>query len=151
MSTHRTLFSALLFCAGGLAAYGQSSPLLVEIKLVQTVVKSNEVFSVPTVIRNTGSDEQVFGVWNCGYAQWDTDNPSVQRGGEDCLKNTYRKVILKPGQEGHWIVPVIVSLQAGSNAQESITFRLGFHAAAYGTVPEIPQIWSNAVTVSVRK
>ena len=85
MSTRKTLFATLLFCFGGLAAYGQSSPLKVEIKLSQTVVKNGEDFSAPTTIRNTGSDERVFGVWDCGYAQWDTDNPSVQRVGGDCL------------------------------------------------------------------
>lgn len=151
MGKHRVLFSALIFCFAALSASGQESPLKVEIKLAQTAVKNGEDFSAPTTIRNTGSDEQVFGVWDCGYAQWDTDNPSVQRVGGDCMKNLLRKVILKPGESAHWDVPVRVSLPAGSNAQESITFRLGFHAAAYGTVPEIPQIWSNAITVNVRR
>jgi hypothetical protein len=151
MEKLKALLGVLLFCVGGLAVYGQSPPLKVEIKTAQTAVKNNEEFTLSATILNTGKDEQMFEVWSCGYLEWTVDNPSLQVVGEDCLRNIPYKVKLKPGESGHWEVPVRVELPGGSGQHESVTFRLGFQTATYGTEPEIPPIWSNALTVSVTR
>lgn len=98
MEKHKVIFGLLLFCFGGLAVYGQSSPLKVEIKLAQTAIKNNEKFTLSATIHNTGNDEQEFEVWTCGYLQWSVDNPSLHVVEEDCLKNLPYKVKLKPGE-----------------------------------------------------
>lgn len=133
------------------ATNNQDSPLKIEIEATQTIVKNNAIFLVSATIRNTSSNDQVFENWTCGYSQWTTDNSIVQGGGEDCLKNVRRKEILKPGQSGHWTVPLIVCLQAGSNQQESVTFRLGYQPETVRTEQLFSQIWSNEVKVTVTR
>jgi hypothetical protein len=175
MHKSKMLSIALLFCFGGLAVYGQSSPLQLEIKLAQTVVQNNEDFSVSTVIRNTSSAEQSLQVLHCCYsAQWTADNPLVHVDcAESCMKNIPWKVTLKPGEAYKKTVLARVALAAGTGQPESVTFRMGFQSNSYKTEPvaplpwgisatngttqtrqmihDTPQIWSNAVMISVTR
>ncbi|MGB9407374.1 MAG: hypothetical protein WCA89_07545 [Terracidiphilus sp.] len=161
MNKRKMLFGLLLFCIGGLAVYGQPSPLKVEIKPAQTVVKNNEVFSVDTTIRNTSSAEQSLQVLYCCYStQWTADNPLVHVDcAESCMHNFPHKTKLKPGDAYEKTVLVRVALAAGKGQSETVTFRLGFEDPTYGTVTTyrgvsrmwIPPRWSNAVTVSVTR
>lgn len=154
MNTRKTLFATLLLCFGGLAAYGQSSPIVAEIRPAQASVKNNEDFSVSTSLRNTSNSEQSLEVLYCGYSvQWVTDNPSVHvdfaEGG--CMHNFPHKTVLKPGEAYERALSVHVELASGNGQLESVTFRLGFQDENTPTVPTVPRIWSNAVTVSVRR
>ncbi len=143
----------MLFCFGGLAVYGQSSDLKVEIQPAQTVVKNNEDFSVSTVIRNTGKNEQKLAVLLCCYSMlWTTDNPFVHTDCiEGCARNSAIRIQLKPGQIYEKTVRVRVEIGAGRDRNEPVTFRLGLNAATYRSEPKIPTIWSNAVTVNVTR
>jgi len=151
MNKRIVLLSALLLCFAGLTAFPQDSPTQLEIKLAQTTVKNNEDFSLSAIIHNTGNEEKVIRVWSCGHSQWTADNPSVLGSPEVCAKNILLKERIKPGESGHWEVPVRVVLLAGGGQPESVTFRLGFQSSTYGTEPDIPRIWSNAVTVKVTR
>ena len=152
MCKHKVLFLALLSCFGGLAIYGQSSPIKVEIRLAKTTIKNNEELSVSTALRNASKEEQVLEVWACGYPnQWIADNPSVHVIGEGCLKNTSFRVRLEPGKAFERAVSVRVQLAAGKGQAESVTFRLGIVDGAYGSAWTVSQTWSNSVTVSVTK
>jgi hypothetical protein len=152
MNKRKVLFVVFLFCFEGLAAYGQSSPTNVEIKLAQIAVKNNEDFSVNTAIRNTGNDEQVLEIWFCGYCnRWIADNPSVHIGVESCLKNSSQTIRLMPGKAFEEAVPVRVELPVGSGQHELVTFRLGIKGGTYGTKWTVSPIWSNAVTVNVTR
>jgi hypothetical protein len=152
MNTRKALFATLLFCFGGLAAYGQSPPLLVEIKPAQTVVHSNEEFLVSTALRNTSSEVQVLGVMSCSYpSQWAADNTSVYVSQVSCLRNVLFRISLKPGEAYERTLSVHVELASGKGQLESVTFRLGFQDENPPTVPRVPRIWSNAVTVSVTR
>jgi hypothetical protein len=152
MNKHKVLFVVFLFCIGGLAAHSQSSPIVVEIKPTQTVVKDNETFSVSTTLRNRSSEVQVLGVMSCSYpAQWAVDNLSVYMSQVSCLRNVLSRIILKPGEAYERTLSVHVELASGKGQLESVTFRLGFQDENPLTVPKAPRIWSNAVTVSVTR
>jgi len=128
---------------------GESSPLQLQLKLARTEVKNNEEIIAQTEIRNTGKDEQSLYVLLCGHTQWSTDNTYVQVAAEGCLKNSIHKMKLKPGESGHWEVPLVLSTR--SSLPKSVTFRLGFQSWTDRKTPEVPQIWSNPVTVGVTK
>jgi hypothetical protein len=153
MTQCKLLFSILLFCFGGLAVFGQSSPLKAEIVLVKTTVKNNTDFYVKTVLRNTGDSEQSLEVLYCCYSvQWASNNPSVHVDcDEACMNNSPGIIKLKPGQTYEKKVPVHVELRAESKDYELVTFRLGFQPASYRLKTDISRIWSNALMVSVTR
>lgn len=159
MFKHHVLHSAMLLSFMGLAAYCQDSPLKAEIKLAQTSVKNNEMFFLSAAIRNISGEEQTIVVWTCGYSrQWTADTPSVKFAREDCVANVQVRLKLKPGESYEKKVLVQVTLPAGSNPKEAITFRLGFEneTAAMPTPSTVKaakaaQLWSNALTINVTR
>ncbi len=167
MKKRKMLFGATLLCIAGLAAYGHirvqsqvfargvalPSTLKVEIKPAKTVVKSNEDFSVVTLIRNDSGNDQSIWVLYCAYStQWRTDNPSVHLDSIDvCAKNVPWKVNLKPGKAYEKEVLVRVTLPSGNDQPESTTFRLGFEDMANTGTQNTRRVWSNAVTVTVTR
>jgi hypothetical protein len=152
MNYRKQLFSTLLFCFGGVAAYSQSSPIVVEIKSAQTTIQNSETFTVNTSIRNIGSDEEWLSIWSCSYPQqWQADNPFVHVDGVGCKKNDIRKIRIKSGGVYERPLSIRVEFAKDSSQTESVTFRLGFQPEVYGTAPKNPPIWSNAVTVSVTR
>jgi hypothetical protein len=79
MCLRNLLAGSFLLCLAAAVANSQVQPLKAEIKLAQPVVKHNEYFSVTTTIRNTGSTEETFVVWDCSYpAQWRPDSPVIK-------------------------------------------------------------------------
>lgn len=152
MRKRNVLMAALLVCLGGLAAYGQSSPIKVEIATAQTAIQNNETFIVNTSIRNAGNDETVLAIWSCSYPQqWQADSPFVHVDAVGCKKNTVLQIRIKPGGTYDRPLQVRVESSAGSNVQESVTFRLAFQPAASGTAQKAAPVWSNAITVKVAK
>ncbi|MGB9407375.1 MAG: hypothetical protein WCA89_07550 [Terracidiphilus sp.] len=158
----------LLFCIAGLAGCGhfgshhpdyardnlKLSPLKAEIALARETVINDEIFFVNTTLRNTGSN-----VWDlgggCGFLnQWTSDSPSILVIGEACFseKNIHNmEVRLKPGETYERAVPVRVHLAADGDQHESVTFRLRFNDPTFNLHPEVPPVWSNAVTVNVTR
>lgn len=161
MKKYKVLFSALLFFLVGLTVYGQSSPIEVKITPARTTVKSNETFSVSTTLLNTSSEDQSPQVLYCCYSiQWTADNPLVHVDcAESCMHNFPHKARLKPGETYEKTVLVRVTLAAGKDPVERVTFRLGFRDPTYETVTTfggvstgwIPPRWSNAVTINVTR
>src|ERR1017187_8626257 len=99
MSKRKVMLCALLFCFAGLAAYGQDPLLKVEIRTAKSAIKNKEEFSVATVIRNTGENDQALAILDCCYSMlWVADNPSVFVDcGEACMNNSLYDMKLKPG------------------------------------------------------
>ena len=152
MCRYKQLLGVSMLCIAGLSAFGQVSPIEVEVKVVQAAVKENETFSVSTAIYNTGSVGEVLKVWTCSYPmQWKSNSPIVNVNEVPCLQNVPFKIRLKPGEAYERAVTARVELSAGKSLTQSVTFRLGFQPATYGTEPEPRRIWSNAVTVSVTR
>lgn len=152
MQKRRIFLVWLLFCISGSALYSQASALKIEIRATKTEVKSGEGFSVSTIIRNTGSQDVVFGVLLCGYCyQWRADVPSVSVGADVCTNNALSRIRLKPGESYERPVVVFVSLNANTAESMPITFRLGFQSSDYPNIPQLPRIWSDAVTVKVTR
>jgi hypothetical protein len=167
MKETKALFGVLLLCFAGSVACGhiggqrrdsargdaQPSPLKVEIKPAQTVVKNNEDFSVVTSIRNTSSEEQELMVSYCVHCMnWIADNPSVHLNSTDaCLKTTSSKFTIKPGEAHTMSLLARVVLATDKSQTESVTFRLGFTPSNYRTGQMMPTIRSNAITVSVTR
>jgi len=162
LPSHREFLAlALLFCFAVLAAYGQDSPIQVEIRVERTAVQNNVHFSVPAVLRNTSKDEQTVGVLPCCFSmEWVTDNPSVHlECAESCMHNFPHPTSFKPGDAFESKLLVRVALAADKSQNESVTFRLGFRGSSYdataargGLVGYLdPPRWSNAVTVSVTR
>jgi hypothetical protein len=152
MNKLKVLSSALLFCLTGLTAYCQGSPLKIEITTAKSAVKNDEEFSVNTVIRNTGRNDQVLAILDCCYSMlWVADNPSVYVDcGEACMNNSLYEMKLKPGDSYEKTVLVHVEPLIGDAPYQQATFRLGFRNDTEGTQSPNPlRIWSNAVTVNV--
>lgn len=138
-----------------------------EAMLKQPAANDPRTFLVATAIRNTGEQEEFFYIWDCGYpAMWTTDNPIVQVYPPSCQQNVPEEIELKAGEAYERGVPVHVELAAADAGPKAITFRLEYGAKAekgdpnvlfpgrgeLGTWkpwPDIPPIWSNAVTVTV--
>jgi hypothetical protein len=146
------MLSALLLCFAGLAAYGQDSPIQVEIKPSQTKVNNYETFSVATEMRNTSTDEQSIELWSCSYpTQWVSDNPVVRFNLVGCKKNDLLTIKLKPGKTLDRVLSVRIELPAEGDPIEEVTFRMGFKTATSLIGHENLPNWSRPVTVSVTK
>jgi hypothetical protein len=156
--------AALLFCTFlSAGAYGQEAPLKIEIKTTQPIVRNAQEFSVSTKIENTGVEEQVLRISQCAYSsmQWTADNPLVHVKDIFCKKNAICFIRLHPGQAYERPLPVRIDAPA-QELLKPVTFRLGFRllgelisakshplpqrSSAPGTL-----IWSNSVTVNVRR
>lgn len=153
MCVRNLLVGLFLLCCTVAVASGQAQALKAEIKLSQPVVKDNEYFSATTTIRNTGSAEETFVVWDCSYpSQWRPDNPIIKAQAIPCRQNVPGKVKLRPGETYTKPVLLYAKLKSSEHVQ-SVTFRLGYGTWAYfGTIeptPKSPAIWSNTVTVTV--
>lgn len=134
MQKRRIFLVWLLFCISGSALYSQASALKIEIRATKTEVKSGEGFSVSTIIRNTGSQDVVFGVLLCGYCyQWRADVPSVSVGADVCTNNALSRIRLKPGESYERPVVVFVSLNA--NTAESMPINISIGISKFG-LPE---------------
>ena len=152
MFKHKGKVIALLCCVAGLIAYGQDSPLKVEIKLAHAAVNNFEPFSVATSIRNTGKEEQTLDIWSCSYpTQWAADTPSVRVNLVSCKKNDLLHITLKPGEACERPLLIRVELPGGNSSPEPLTFRLGFTAAAFATGQQNAPIWSDPAIVTVNK
>lgn len=146
------ILSALLLCFAGLAGHGQDSPLKVEIKSAQAKVNNYEAFSVSTVIRNTGTEEQLLKAWSCSYpTQWVSDVPTVRLNLVSCKKNDLMEIHLKPGETFERVLSVRTELSAGDGKAEPVTFRLGIKSPTSVIGQENLPNWSNPVTVNVTK
>jgi hypothetical protein len=129
--------------------------LKVEIKLVQTEVRSKETLTVLTAIYNTGKTEQTVAIWSCAFPeQWQTDNAAVLVDQVDCDWNKVSKIRLKPG-EGFQFPKLSVHIELSDDPVSRIetSFRLGFRNADPSTTVGVdvksPTLWSNTVAVSV--
>ncbi len=152
MFKRKVLFGTLLFCFGGLAAFGQDSPIKVTISSALTQVRNNEIVSVCTTLRNISSEEQVLEALSCGYSnQWIADNPSVLLLGDPCKKVGLMQIRLKPNETHERHLSIRVTLPASGSHPQSVTFRLGFQNERSRTEMKPPRIWSNAVTVNVTR
>jgi hypothetical protein len=152
MYKHKGIVSALLVSFAGLIAFGQESPLKVEIKLAHATANNYEPFSVATAIRNTGTEDQTVDVWSCSYpTQWTGDIPSVRVNLVGCKKNDLQHLKLKPGEACERPLSIRIELPAGNGKPEAVTFRMGFKTATLEIGKENIPVWSNAVTVSVTK
>jgi hypothetical protein len=154
MRNRKILFSALLLVLSRWAAYGQGSPITVEIKSAQPEVKEGEVYLVSTVLRNNADDVQVMRHEACGYGDlWTTDNKSIHVAPSACEKPGFMGVTIKPGEVFQRDVQVYAKLAPGVGESGWVTFRLGFKGefksekdpAQPSPTPQI--LWSNAVTL----
>ncbi len=159
------LFIALLLCFASFVACDRSkshhpdytrddvkvSPLKARIALTQTAVKNNETFSVSTTLINSGSKVWELAV-GCGFLdEWNSDNPSIHVIGEACMKFIPVGVRLKSGETYERAVPVRLVLMADKGQSEKVTFRLRFNDPTFIPHPEVPPVWSNAVTINVAR
>ena len=126
-----------------------------EISVAKTVAKNNEGFPVVIGVRNVGSVQQSFLVWDCSYrAQWLPDNPAVHADDVACLQNSREEIKLKPGQTYRRTVSFYVQLASNTTERKEVMFQLGYGLDAYfGThesaSPKVPLFWSNAAKVTV--
>jgi len=158
MRNRKMLFATFLLCLSALTAYGQSSPITVEIKPAQTAVKEGQDFSVSTVLRSTGTEVQVMRRDTCGYGDlWTSDNASIRIIPSDCKKPGFRGTTLKPGEVYQRDIEVRAKLAPGAGEGEWITFRLGFKSEFKSEKdparlnPKPQTLWSNAITVKVTR
>lgn len=152
MFRHKGKLVALLCCVSGLIAYGQDSPLRVEIKLAHAAVNNFEPFSVATSIRNVSKEVQTLDIWSCSYpTQWAADIPPVRVNLVSCKKNDLLHLTLKPGETCERSLLIRVELPGGNSSPEPVTFRLGFKAAAFAMGQQNAPIWSDPATVTVNK
>ncbi len=144
-------------------AYGQESPLKIEIKTTPAAVKNMKDFAVGTRIENVGKEEQLLHLSQCSYSslQWTADNPSVHVKQIFCKENVLIDIRLKPGEAYERALPVRIEIPVLGLPQR-VTFRLGFsprNEAVLGGINPTPPppsapgapIWSNAVTVNIRE
>lgn len=137
----------------GSVAQGQGSLARVEIKTARSTVANNEEFSVSTTIRNVSRGEQSFGIWSCSYPeQWTADNLAVHITPASCKKNDVIRVTLRPGEVYERDLSIRIGIVGKNRPQQAVIFRLGFKSAPPDekTALVFP-IWSNAMTVNVRK
>jgi hypothetical protein len=152
MHKSKLLLSVSLLFFAKLSAFSQSSTIKVEIEATQTAVKKNESFSVSTALYNTSREVQVLEVMSCSYpTQWEVDNPSVFVNQVGCLRNVLSRIRLNPGEGYKRPVSIQIKLIDRGMPIEPVTFRLGFQDDNPGAVPKPKRIWSNAVTVSVKR
>jgi hypothetical protein len=163
-SGERVLLATVLSLIGTAAtAYGQESPLKVEVETARAVVKNTQDFVVSTTVENVGKEDQLLHIGTCSYAeQWTTDNPSVHVKNPVCRKNPLMDIRLRPGGSFKRPLAVTVSLPAKElRTPLAVSFRLGFSpmdevivAQTHPNPPShsapAPPIWSNVVTRTVR-
>jgi hypothetical protein len=156
------LAATLFFTVTALTVYGQDSPLKVDIKTTQAVVRNVRDFDISTKIENVGKEEQLLHLSQCSYSglQWTADNASVHVKQIFCKKNRLIDIRLRPGEAYERALPVRIEIPV-LGLPQPVTFRLGFSpwdgAVLVGSHPTptppsapVPPIWSNAVTVTVK-
>lgn len=154
MRKYKVWLTSFVLCFAGYAASAQSQPFKAEIKLMRTEVSNNQTFTVMTAIRNTGTSVQSLYIWPCTYPlQWVADNPAIRVNGVTCAKNSLVTIKLKPGEAYTGALQVHVDLPFNEVKPENVAFRLEYGTTTPNGVwkpwPDIPPIWSNAVTVVV--
>lgn len=153
------LLASILFTTLSLsAAYGQGSPLKVEIKTPPTIIPNDRLFTLDVAIRNASTAEQVLQTYQCSDADWHwtTDNSAVQvqpREMPACKKNPLVYIKLKPGEAYERALPIRVSVPAKETKSESVAFRIGFQPRlGYNPLAESsPYIWSDPIRIKVRE
>lgn len=127
----------------------------IAIKSERNVVNSKQTFFVDATINNTGKQEQILALPNCGYPHWKTDNVFVHVNIASCLMNPFGSMNLKAGEVYRMKVPVYVELQPSTIRQDAVTFRMGFAnslPASGETAESNSQLfWSNTITVTVTR
>lgn len=142
----------LLLSLIGPCGFAETPAWNAEIRPVQTAARSGEAFLVETAIRNVGRTDQVLGVWSCTYAmRWIVDSPFVHVSGSPCLKNSFRRIKLKPGEAYKHSISIYIALPSDRRRSESIAFRMEFGSVTSRGAwkPEVPAVWSNAAAVTV--
>jgi hypothetical protein len=152
------LSATLFFIAISTTAFGQVSPLKVEIKSTQMVVKNLQNFEVSTRIENIGKEEMQIHLSQCSYSslQWSADNSAVHVKQIICKKNAVSVIRLKPGEAYEKALPIQIEVPILGIPQH-VTFRLGFSPWDEVGVPVTPSppfhpgapIWSNAITLNI--
>jgi hypothetical protein len=152
--TRKAVMYLFLLPSAAWVACCSAQTFRVEISVPRTLVKNKEGFPVVIGVRNVGSVEQSFLVWDCSYrAQWLPDNPAVHADDVACLQNSREEIKLKPGQTYRRTVSFYVQLASNTTERKEVMFRLGYGLDAYfGThesaSPKVPLFWSNAAKVT---
>lgn len=157
------LAATLFFAVMGPKVYCQDSPLKIDIKTTQAVVKNGQDFEVRTKIENVSKEEQILHLSQCSYSalQWRADDPSVHVKQIFCKKNRLIEIRLKRGEAYERVLPVRIEILV-PGLPHPVTFRLGFSlrdeviSVATPPIPPpassaVPPIWSNAITVNIEE
>jgi hypothetical protein len=132
------------------SAFGQSQPLSVEIGPVPPGIKNEQVFVIPTRVRNKSRADVHLQISECSYpSQWRSEIPAVRLHANICTEGPPIDILLKPGETLERSFGISISVPRELPTPSKVTFRLGFVPRNSPHTDSSAAIWSNRVTITV--